>query len=214
MNGRIIQALVVGLCLTSLAAGCSINSPANDSQSQSGRTSAPIPNLSPSSSATPATSTITAAGSSPTSVGSATPSGWSTYSDPNGLYSIQYPNTLGNLNVPATKSGDLKASQEVELNWNLTDFYVYIGINAGLELQRELIEWHLIPQQTITVHGLTGTLYTVPGWQGVDERAFLNGFINGTSTIYEIDLNGGLPGDEPLPSFWKEILNSFQVPAI
>lgn len=176
------------LAITLLATGCSAASPATNNQPGPSSTTSP-----------------------PTTTTSRTE--WSTYTDPGGRYSIQYPNSLGNLRVPYVPNTSTGYATEIELTWDTTDFYVYIGLNAGPELQRELTDWHLVPQQTITLHHLTGTLYTLPGWEGVDERAFVTRAVNGSSTTYEIDFNGGLSGDQPLPSFWRQMLESFQAPA-
>lgn len=191
MKHLFTRALLVSVFMAGLAAACSPPL----SVTQPTRTDSSPTHQSP---ALASTSPETASASS---------TGWSTFTDPEELYSIQYPNSLGILRAPSTTPGN---DTGIELTWALTDFYVYIGVNARAELQRELTSWHLIPQQTIHSHGLTGTLYTLPGWQGVDERAFLTSAVNASSTTYEIDFSGGMSGEEPLPSFWRQMLDSFR----
>jgi hypothetical protein len=212
MNYRLLQTLLVGLCLTGLAAGCAATPLANNTQRPVSATTSPaVPPASTSSSTATASSSVALGSTSPPTNGTGTSSGWSTYTDPNGAYSFQYPASLGTLGNPRYYPDG------TTLTWHNIDMYVYIGSADALELQWELTHLHMIHQETISVHGLigivAGTLYTVSGRDGQDELAFFPVIVKSVPTTYdEIELDGGYAG-EPLPPFWRQMLNSFRIMA-
>jgi hypothetical protein len=200
MNRRFLKLLVLTLCLSLVAAAC--GTPSLALQPYEPLSGTPK-GLGPT---TTVQSTIVAS-TSPLNNGS---SGWSTYVDPQGLYSIQYPNSFGQLTVgPDPDTAPTKPA--VDLTWNplgdAPDLLVYISLDydnlehsAGFPLQ-----------YTLVANGLTTKLY---GDGYGNERAFVSQ-ISGTSTpTYYLDFTcNSVAGsyDCSLPAEWRQMLSTFRI---
>lgn len=139
--------------------------------------------------------------------GNQTASTWPTSTNPQGLYSIQYPNDYGRLNVEYTTRGAV-------LSWDALDgsFTVDIGSVDNpqyLNLQQWLAKqgWGA-PKETISVNGMEGVIYVDEPSPG-NTKVYLTRTINGFPFIYDIDFICSAYGCS-LPPFWRQMLNSFQ----
>jgi len=141
---------------------------------------------------------------------------WATLTDGHGLYSIQYPTNYGMSYVTtSTTAGttDLVTNLILEgtaPDWNSLD--VWITPNDPT-LESYLRTLTLIPLGSISKPGLTGTIYKESDDGAIVVFLFGTG-PSSTSTFY-LNFNhaemGLSPNDVPLPTYWQQMLDSFQI---
>ncbi len=172
----------------------------------------------------PCTSTsVTGMSTAPSSVntdGTAS-STWSTFTNPQGLYSIRYPRSLDPLGVEYVPD-------EATLFWQNSnvDMTVEIGTNvipisgwndlaaASLAFQSWLAKRNAPthPDETLNVDGMDARLY-LNGWNPGQTDAFLLRPIPGSeeAMIYSLSfICAAGDGQCTLPLFWRQMLLSFQ----
>jgi len=136
---------------------------------------------------------------------SASSSDWSTFTDSLYNFSIQYPNNIGTL----TNFDDPDGAKGVELVWSETDFYVFIGYEDATDQDWLVRSGDLnTDRENVAVNGMKGVIYSEADGS---KRAFVTRSVEGLPIILQLYLSN--KGD-PLPPFWHQILNSFQVPGL
>jgi len=142
---------------------------------------------------------------------------WATFIDGDGLYSIQYPTNQGTLSVAtSTTAGTTDPVTDLILegtapDWNSLDVWVTPNDPTLQSYMRTHVD--LIPQGSISEPGMTGTIY-----KESDDGAiivFLSGTGPGATSTFYISFDhaemGLTPNDVPLPTYWRQMLDSFQV---
>jgi hypothetical protein len=192
-----------------LAAGCTAPSASNTHQPLSATASPTIPPVSTSSSATPATSTITVASTSLPNASNATSSGWSTYTAPSGLYSIQYPTSFGQLTVRPDQDTAPNINA-VDLTWSPSGDASALLVYISLDYYNMKHRAGLTLQDTLVANGLITKIYS-DGYG--NERAFVTKS-NSTGPVFYIDFTcNSVAGsyDCSLPSEWRQMLSTFRL---
>jgi hypothetical protein len=134
--------------------------------------------------------------------------GWSTYADPTGSYTIQYPATFGRVTVRPDTDG-------TDLTWDpygdAGDLLVYIGLDTPTE--RRWLKGHaeLTFQNAYISNDLVVQLYAAGGG---NERAAVS--ISGNPTaqgyfiVFECD-EVGMADNCSLPPEWRQMLSTFRL---
>ena|SRR5579863_9468057 len=138
------------------------------------------------------------------------PSQWPTFTNPQGLYSIQYPNNIGTLNVEYTTRGATLSWQDLDGTFTVEIGSVqnpdYLSLDQWLGKYEPAVARGA---ETISVNGMNGIILR-SGYAG-QTRVYLERYINSLPFIYRIifECFGG-NGQCSLPSFWQPMLHSFQ----
>jgi hypothetical protein len=210
MNNRVLLRLLVGLCLAGLAAACGATPPPSTTNPPLSATTSPIiPSVS-TSAATIANSAMGTASSSPAL-------GWSTFTNPQGLYSIQYPDSLGPPGI----------ADEGTLFWNtpeVPDFEVDISNNVipTKTFRQWLVKstgWASArPDETSIVNDMQAFFYGTDKSHSVpytDIEVFLLYPLttrtgSSQSMVFNLSFSCNL-GEVPcsVPAYWRQMLTSF-----
>ena len=211
MNSRPLQILLAGLCLTGLAAGCAtIPSASNTTSPVTATTSPVIPSVSTSATTTASSTLATASG---------TPAlGWSTYTDPAGVYSIAYPSSLGlpGLDDQGTLFWNPQTSDLPNLEVNIDTIVIATGT-----FQRWLVNatgWASAnpkPDEISLVNGMQAYFYFDRPYSGETDVFLLTPVPGkrgaGTTMVYSLSFscNDGQILCNP-PAYWRQMLDSFR----
>ena len=156
------------------------------------------------------------------------PTGWLTFTNPQGLYSIEYPASIGDLTVEYRMNsavlswGHLDGTFDVTIGWFDNLWPVEGGkYYEPLSLADWLAHQHLSASstdvQSISVDGMSGLILPGAITGTGNTTVYLmshppSGSVSRSPYIYEVDFNcGGLPSCESDQfSFWRQMLESLR----
>jgi hypothetical protein len=143
---------------------------------------------------------------------------WETFTDADGLFSMQYPTSYGPLWVTTSTDGSTEPATDLTIENTATgpdsdnSLDVTIMPNDPTLESYERTHVSLIPQASISIPGMTGMIYKESDNGAI--IAFLANSMPGDTSTFYLNFNhaemGVTPHDVPLPAYWRQMLNSFR----